>query len=113
MLFSFKTRNILFKVFACLACVVGAYHFAGIFYKINESPIWRHILFIGINIFCVYGFIKRPKYFIYFFALLFFQQCFSHGIYMVNLWLQTKQIHWISIFDLLIFPIGLICLYQL
>ena len=112
MLFSPKTRVILFKVFAGLACVAGIYHFIGVFYKVDESPVWRHILFVAINIFCVYGFLKRPKYFTWFVALLFVQQCYSHGTYMVNLGLQTKHIHWISVSDLLLLPIGLICLIE-
>ena len=112
MLFSEKTRTILFKVFAGLACLAGTYHFVGVFFKVDESPIWRHLLFVGINIFCVYGFLKRPKYFVFLVALLFVQQCYSHGTYMVNLWIKTKQIHWISVFDLLLLPIGLICLIE-
>jgi hypothetical protein len=93
MLFSLKTRNILFKIFAGLACLAGTYHFVSVFYKIDESQIWRHLLFVVINIFCVYGFLKRPKYFVFFVALLFVQQFYSHGTYMVNLWIKTKQIH--------------------
>jgi hypothetical protein len=112
MLFSLKTRNIIFKVFAVLAYLAGTYHFAGVFYKVDESPIWRHLLFVGINIFCVYGFLKRPKCFVFFVALLFIQQCYSHGTYMLNTWIKTKQIHWISVFDLLLLPIGLICLIE-
>lgn len=92
--------------------MAGTYHFVGVFYKVDESPIWRHLLFVGINIFCVYGFLKRPKYFVFFIALLYVQQCYSHGTYMFNLWIKTKQIHWISAFDLLLLPIGLICLIE-
>ena len=112
MLFSLKTRNILFKVFAVLGCLAGIYHFTCVFYKVDESPVWRHILFVGINIFCVYGFLKRPKYFVYFVALLFVQQFYSHGTYMVNLWQKSNKIHWLSVFNLLLLPIGLICLIE-
>jgi drug/metabolite transporter superfamily protein YnfA len=112
MLFTLKTRDILFKALAGLACLAGAYHLAGIFYKVNESPVWRHLLFVGISVFCVYGFLKRPKYFAWFIALLFAQQCYSHGTYAVNLWMQRKQIHWISLIDLVLLSIGLICLVE-
>jgi hypothetical protein len=112
MLFSLKTRDILFKVFAGFACLTGAYHLVGVFYKVDESPFWRHLIFVGINIFCVYGFLKRPKYFLYFVALLFIQQCYSHGTDIVNLWHQTKKIDWISVFDLLFLLLGLICLIE-
>jgi hypothetical protein len=112
MLFSRKTRNVLFRIFAGLASLAAIYHVVAVFFKFDESPIWRHLVFVGINFFCVYGFLKRPKYFVIFIALLFVQQCYSHGTYMVNLWISTKQIHWISVFDLLLLPIGLICLVE-
>ena len=110
MLFSRKTRNIYFTIFAVLAALATLYHFAGIFYKVNQSPAWRHSIFVFINIFCIYGFLKRPKYFILFFSLLLMQQYYSHGTYMVNMWKEQQRIHWISLFDLILSPIALVCL---
>ena len=110
MLFSSKARKILFIVFAILASVVALYHLIGIFYKINESPAWRHAIFFLVNIICIYGFIKRPKYFILFLSVLLIQQYYSHGIYMVNMWVIQKKIHWISVLNLLILTLALICL---
>ena len=112
MFFSPKTRNILFKILAALAGMAAIYHLVGLFYKVDESPVMRHFLFVIINIFCIYGFLNRPKYFIGFLSLVFIQQFYSHGSYMINLWLQAKQIHWISLLVLLILPIGLICLIE-
>jgi uncharacterized membrane protein len=112
MLFSEKTRNISFKVFAALSCLAAIYHFIGVFYKVDESPIWRHLLFVVINLFCAYGILKRPKYFVYLVGLLLVQQYYSHGTYMVNLWIEKKQVHWISVFDLLLLPIALFCLIE-
>ena len=112
MFFSKKTRAILFKVFAALFFFAAIYHFVGVFYKVNESPIWRHLLFVVINLFCVYGILKRPKYFVYLVALLLVQQYYSHATYMVNMWIEKKQVHWISVFDLLLLPIALICLIE-
>lgn len=110
MLVSPKIRSKVFIVFAVLAVLAGIYHLVGVFFRINESPGWRHALFVAINIFCVYGFLKRPKYFVYFVALLVVQQFYSHGSYMMNLWIEKGQIHWISVFDLLLLPIALFCL---
>lgn len=112
MLFSAEQRNILFKIFASLSCLAGLYHLANLFYKMDESPLWRHLLFIVITMFCMYGFIKRPPYFVYFMAALFLQQCYSHGTFLFDLWTKTRQVHWISVFDLLLIPIGLICLIE-
>ena len=110
MLVSSKIKSKVFVAFAVLAVFAGIYHLVGVFYKINESPVWRHVIFAAINIFCVYGFLKRPKYFIYFVAILLVQQFYSHGSYIINLWLEKGQIHWISVFDLLLLSIALFCL---
>jgi uncharacterized membrane protein len=112
MIFAIKTRILLFKIIACLFFLAAIYHSIGIFCQVDQSPPWRHSIFVVINLFGVYGFLKRPNYFIYFVALLFIQQCYSHGTYMVNLWIQTKQIHWISVIDLIVLPIGLVCLFE-
>lgn len=112
MLFSDKTRNVLFKVFAFFGTLAAIYHFAGIFYKVDESPAWRHVLFVVINLFVVYGVLKRPKYFVYIVAILVIQQYYSHGTYLVNLWIEKKQIHWISVFVLVLLPIVLLCLIE-
>ena len=110
MLVSSKIKSKVFVAFAVLAVFAGIYHLVGVFYKINESPVWRHVIFAAINIFCVYGFLKRPKYFVYFVAILLVQQFYSHGSYIINLWLEKGQIHWISVFDLLLLSIALFCL---
>jgi hypothetical protein len=110
--FTAQTRSIVFKAFALLFCFTAIYHLVGAFVKINELPVWRHLLFAGINLFCVYGFLKRPKYFIYLLALLMVQQYYSHGTTLIQLWNEKKEIDWISVFDLLILPIALICLIK-
>lgn len=102
----------LFKLFAILAIVAAVYHFAAIFYKLDESPHWRHILFIGVSLFCFYGVVKRPQYFIYFIAVLLLQQYYSHGPYLIKLWIEQGRIHWISVFDLLLLPVLFICFVE-
>ena len=110
MLFSSKTRKILFIVFAVFTGVAALYHFVGIFYKVDESPVWRHAIFVFVNIICIYEFLRTPKYFIFFLSILLVQQYYSHGIYMVNMWMEQKRIHWTSLFDLIILTLALICL---
>jgi hypothetical protein len=112
MLFTERRRNILFRLSAIIFCLVMMFHLVGIFYPINETSVWRHILFAVVNLFCVYGTLNRPKYFVYLVALLLVQQYFSHGTYVVNKWVEEKQIHWISAFDLLLLPIVFICLIE-
>jgi len=112
MIFSDNTRGKLFNGFAVLLALVAIYHFIGVLYKVDDTPVWRHLLFAGINIFCIYGVLKRPDYFIYFFRLLLVQQYYSHGSYMIKIWQERKQIHWISVLDLLLLPVAFICLIE-
>jgi hypothetical protein len=110
MLFSAKTRAVLFIVFAVLGAMAALYHLTGIFYTINAAPGWRHLLFVIINLFCVYGVLKRPGYFTWFFGALLVQQYYSHGFYLLKLWNEQQRIHWISVLDLVLLPIVLVCL---
>lgn len=107
-----KTRQIFFKTYAVLALMIAIYHFWGIFYKFGETPVWRHILFVFINLFCVYGVLKRPNYFFYFFCILCIQQYYSHGHYFIKLWAEKREIHWISVFEFFLLPIALICFIE-
>jgi hypothetical protein len=110
MTISDNTRRIFLYVFAVLTLIAATYHFTGIFYKINNSPVWRHALFVVIDLFCVYGFLKRPRYFIYLYSILIIQQYYSHGQHLINLWNLEHKIHWISLAVLVLIPIGWICL---
>lgn len=112
MLFSDTGRNNLLKTFAALAFAAALYHIVGVIHKVNDSPAWRHLLFAGINLFCGYGFIKRPTYFTYFITALLIQQYYSHGSYLIQTWLQASKIHWISIAVLVVLPFSLICLIE-
>jgi len=107
-----RTRNVLFKVFALLTCVTAIYHLLSVFYRVDETPAWRHLVFFLINCFCVYGVLKRPAYFVYLFAVLVIQQYYSHGTYVIRFWHEKKQVHWVSVFILLLLPIALICLIK-
>ena len=112
MIFPLKLRSTLFKLFAALSLLAAIYHFVGLFYRFDETPFWRHLIFVGINLFCTYGFLKRPKYFIYLFGMLLLQQFYSHGSYLICLWNAKRQIHWLSVIDLIMLPLALICLVE-
>src|SRR6185369_7858994 len=95
------SRKIFFKVFAILTLLVAAYHLVAIVYPIDSSPSWRHLIFVLVNLFCVYGLIARPRFFIYFFFSLMLQQFYSHGGSLLNLWLVRRSIDWVSLFVLI------------
>jgi hypothetical protein len=99
------SRQRFFRVCSILAIIVAIYHAVGVFYPINASPPWRHTIFVGVCLFCAYGFEKRPKNFIYVFGALAVQQFFSHGSYMIEQWNGAHDIHWISVALLLVLPV--------
>jgi hypothetical protein len=100
-----KYLRIIFWFYAVLNTLVACYHLVGIFYPINSSPPWRHGLFVIINLFCVYGFLNRPRFFVYFFFLLFLQQLYSHGGNAVAVWIQHRIVSWMDL--CVVFFIGL------
>jgi hypothetical protein len=92
--------------------LAAGYHVLGIIYEVDDKPVWKHLIFVVIDLFFVYGLHKRTKYFIYIFAIFLLQQYFSHGNYLLLLWQEKHKVHWISLFILIILPIVLICLYE-
>ncbi len=98
-------RYWLFKVISILSVVIAIYHFVGIFYPINSSPPWRHSIFVCVCLFCCYGFVKRPKYFNYFFFVLLVQQFYSHGLYLLSQWSDYNKVDWISLLLLVFLPV--------
>lgn len=104
-------KRYLFGVAAGFALVFALYHLIGIFYPVNTSPWWRHVIFIFVSLFWVYGFSKRPNYFVYFFTLLVAQQLYSHGTNMFIQWTTYSKIDWISIFLLPMLVILVVALY--
>jgi len=110
MFLSNRRREHVFKAAAFFGALTALYHLIGIFYKINASSSGRHALFICINLFLVYGFLKRPKYFVFVFFILLLQQLYSHGSFLINHFRESGKIDWISVFILVGLPIIFACL---
>ncbi len=102
----------LFRIFPWLAFGAALYHIVSIFYPLDESPYWRHMIFAGISIFVMYGLIRRTGYFIGAIALLTIQQYYSHGTYLLRTWQHSGHIHRISLLILIALPVLLICLIE-
>jgi hypothetical protein len=105
-----KQKRILFIVLAGLCGIAALYHTTGIFYTVNSSPAWRHGLFIVINLICIYGLMKRPRWFIWFFFLLLLQQLYSHGSDIIGHWKLEHRIDWISMVVIILMPLIFILL---
>ena len=107
-----KTLKIIFIILAVLCLLTSIYHVVGIFYKINDAPPLRHLLFVGVTLFCTYGFSKRPSYFVYVFGLLLLQQYYSHGGDVIKMWDEKRQIDWLSAGVLVALTLGMFCLVE-
>jgi hypothetical protein len=110
MLRSIRVRQNIFLLLETALSVAALYHGVGLFYKIDSSPVLRHALFAGLDLFCVYGFLKGRTYFVFFFTAFTVQQYYTHGKYLIEMWINQREIHWISVFVLVLLPVGLICL---
>lgn len=111
-MFTQKAREILFKLLAAGAVCAAIYHAIGLFYPINEAPVWRHALFAVINVVAAVCFIKRPACFLPVFALLTVQQFYSHGTFLIYTWQQKQTIDWPSVLVLVFMPIALYALWE-
>jgi hypothetical protein len=90
--------------------LAGLYHLIGLFAEINKEPLWRNGLFVIINLFCFYGLLKRPGYFVYLFGILLLQQVYSHGGDLLNLWSTHKQVDWLSLGVIIYMPLVFVLL---
>jgi hypothetical protein len=75
----------------------------------EPSPVWRHLLFVGINAGCAAGFVwpVRPlRTFIVGFGVLVAQQIYSHGTYAVACWRAEGRVDWASLVVLLMMPLA-------
>jgi len=100
-----KVYKIIFIIFGVFFVISAGYHLVALFVKINDSPLWRNLLFVGINLFVAYCLTQRFPWFIYLFILLMIQQFYSHGSDLINLWHTQHKIDWMSFFVLLILPV--------
>jgi hypothetical protein len=104
-----KARHILFMVFAALAFAAMLYHTVGAVQPFDATPAWRHTLFIGVCTICMYGLLKRPKWFLWFFSVLTVQQLYSHGSHLIQL-LQEDKLNFIDAAVVLLMPLVFILL---
>ena len=106
-----KTRHKIFIVFAILFFAPLCYHMAGAIKPFDATPVWRHTLFIGINVICIYGLLKRPNWFVWFFGILTLQQLYSHGSHFINL-VRENKVNLIDAAVLLLMPVVFILLLK-
>jgi len=99
-----------FKFFALLSFCAALYHTVGLFHHVNDAPRWRHALFIAIDLVCVFGFLRRPRWFVWFFAVLAVQQWSSHGGSLLRKFAEEGHLSWIDLGGVIFMMSALICL---
>jgi len=101
-----------FQIFALGFAISAAFHLVAVFMPgiSAPSPVWRHLLFVGINGAAAAHMIRRPRWFPYAFALLCVQQLYSHGTYAWDSWEIFGRIDWASIVVLATMPTALVLL---
>jgi hypothetical protein len=104
-----KSRDRILIAFAVTGIAAVIYHIVGAIKPFDATPAWRHGLFIGISIICIYGLLKRPGWFVWFFGLLTLQQLYSHGSNFIRL-LGENKFNWIDFSVLLLTPLVFIFL---
>jgi predicted membrane protein len=106
-----KAKHIVFIVFAVLAFIAALYHIAAFVQPFDTSPAWRHAIFIAVCTICIYGLLKRPKWFVWFFGILMIQQLYSHGSHLLLL-MKEDQFNLIDAAVVLSMPLAFVLLLQ-
>jgi hypothetical protein len=73
-----RTRRGLFAVAAVALGAAALYHAYRLLVP-DDSPSWRHALFVAIDGALAFGFVRRPRWFAVLFAAVVAQQLVSHG----------------------------------
>ena len=68
------------------------------------SPIWRHSLFVLINIAGIFLILRRPKWSYIPFLIITFHQIYSHFNRLIKWWTYDNKIDIISIIVILLLP---------
>jgi hypothetical protein len=111
------SREHLFRVCALLAIAAAAFHalaltspsIARIEYD-PTYPVWRHVLFIAIDLSLAPLFLRRPPWFVWVYAALTLQMLSGHARGVWRQWTNGQPLDWISAGVSLVVPAILILL---
>lgn len=97
-------RNRVFRLCAVFALASATFHAVSMVSpavaRLEYEPTYppsRHLVFIGINLALVWLFLRRPRWFVFAFALLTAQILNGHGRAAWALWRMEGRLEWISI----------------
>jgi hypothetical protein len=75
----------------------------------STYPVWRHLMFVGINITFAVCFIRRPRWLVWPMALLTIHILSGHGVDAWRAWVDRGEIEWIHVATVL-FSVGVLAL---
>jgi len=107
-----KNPKIIFLFYALLAALAALYHVNKYFFPAAGESAGRHLVFVGISTICVFGLIKRPKWFLYFFGALMLQQLYAHGFHLFGQWNGLKTINYIDLGVVVMMPVIFVSLLR-
>jgi hypothetical protein len=99
----------LFRLLSFAALLAAGYHLAGVlgYFPDSRAPIWRHMLFVDIDIAASIYFIYRPIWALPLFVVLTVQQSWSHGNALYRRWENQLDVDWLSLATLIGLYVGL------
>ena len=98
-------RNFIIRIITVIFLVAAIYHFVALFVHLNDLPLWRQTLFVFVDLFFALAINYLPGYFLFLFVLLLIEQLYSHGNRLINIWVERKEIDWLSLLVLLFLPL--------
>jgi hypothetical protein len=105
-------RERVFLLFAVGFAGAAVFHAVAMVSAIDpSSPRWRHGLFVAIDFALAVSMIRRPRWFVWVFAVLLVQQAWSHGTSLVA-HAKAGSVDVPSIVTLLALPIVLVLLVR-
>ena len=109
-----NTVNLLFRIYALLFLISALYHLIGLIYPemLVPVPLWRHLLFLIINMLSIVLILNRMKWSLYYFIILTVQQVYSHSNRMYDFWVLENKFDTISFIIILVLPPLNILLYH-
>jgi len=110
-----EPRSRFARVFPWLA---PAFAFAAVFHAIaffrpelaEPVPLWWHALFVGVNIALTIGILRRPRGFVFIYAVYTLQQLEEHLTRGIAVWTHEHRLDWASLVSVLFVPAVLVLL---
>ncbi len=102
----------IFYLYALAFVVAALYHVNRYFFPSAHEPLLKHLLFLGIYTICVFGLVKRPKWFLYFFGALMLLQLYSHGSHLFSQWRTFHTINYIDLCVVVMMPVIFVSLLR-